>query len=151
MIEKLPSVSATMARSMDFVSQHPYLLAVPVVVAVYVWFVNSRRFDRLNAIRRKYGFTDDPKSYVHMTPEQAQEVERNLAEYEMPWLYEFAWLFDFLRVRHLSRCPRAVSGSIGSRPHRKGESIVTRLLTLAGSRPVALLRCRSSLATRAIS
>lgn len=82
----------------DVLLAHPYLLVGIPLIGVYVWYVNRRRFDRLNAIKQKFGFTDDPKTYVNMTPAQAQEVERNLAEFEMPWLYEFAWLFDFLRV-----------------------------------------------------
>lgn len=82
----------------DAVLAHPYVLVGVVLLGLYVGLVNRRRFDRLNAIKKKYGFTDDPKTYTNMTPGQAQEVEHNLAEFEMPWLYEFAWLFDFLRV-----------------------------------------------------
>lgn len=77
-----------------------YVLATVILVAIYMAIVNQLRFRRLNAIKKKHGFSDDPKSYENMTPDQAQEIEKNLAEFEMPWLFEFSWLFDFLRVRH---------------------------------------------------
>ena len=38
------------------------------------------RFARINAIRMKYGYTDDPTSWEDMTVEQAQEIESNMAE-----------------------------------------------------------------------
>ncbi|KAI9834432.1 MAG: hypothetical protein M1826_002586 [Phylliscum demangeonii] len=80
------------------VSHAVWSAAVAVVVAGYVWYVRRHRYDRLRAIKTKYAFTDDARSFAHMTPDQAQEIEHNLAEHEMPWLYEFAWLFDFLRT-----------------------------------------------------
>ena len=88
----------------EWFGDHPlilYLLVASVAVGLCVSLVNQQRFSRLNAVKHKYGFTNDPKSYMDMNPDQAHEVACNLAEFEMPWLYEFAWLFDFLRVRTL--------------------------------------------------
>lgn len=56
------------------------------------------RFRRLKEIKMKYRFSKNPASYADMTMEQAQEVERNMAEYEFPHLWQFGWIFDFLRV-----------------------------------------------------
>ena len=95
---------AVMPIARDWFGDHRlilYLLVTLVAVGFYVSLVNQHRFSRLNAIKQKYGFTNDPKSYKDMTPDQAHEVGCNLAEFEMPWLYEFAWLFDFLRVSTL--------------------------------------------------
>jgi len=33
-----------------------------------------------------------------MTVEQAQEIERNIAEFEFPRLFQFAWISEFFRV-----------------------------------------------------
>lgn len=38
------------------------------------------RFARINNIKWKFGYTDDPKSWENMTIEQAHEIESNMAE-----------------------------------------------------------------------
>ncbi|KAI9828118.1 MAG: hypothetical protein M1832_003645 [Thelocarpon impressellum] len=85
------------------------LLPVPTPLSNSPWFflsllgflylneVHRLRFKRVDALKTKYGFTEDPKSYGNMTIEQAQEIERSLAEWDMPFVYEFGWLFDFFR------------------------------------------------------
>lgn len=72
--------------------------ALIVITQLYlVWAVGSR-YNRLKAIKAKYGFTENPKTYQDMTVDVAQEVEKNLAEWEMPWLFELGWLLNFLAV-----------------------------------------------------
>lgn len=85
-------------KLMAFAHEHQYVLIGAFILAGYVFLVNHLRFRRLNAIKQKCGFSTDSTSYENMTPDIAQEIEKNLAEYEMPWLFEFSWLFDFLRV-----------------------------------------------------
>jgi hypothetical protein len=65
-----------------------YIAAKPAKAAVIAlsigvplkYLQRKLRFARVNALKMKYGFTDDPKTYEDMTVEQAQEVERNMAE-----------------------------------------------------------------------
>ncbi|KAI9795400.1 MAG: hypothetical protein M1833_007188 [Piccolia ochrophora] len=83
---------------MAIIQQHPYLLASILLGAIYMFVVNRLRFKRVEAIKERYGFGDEPKSFQAMTVEQAQEIEHNLAEWDFPFLYEFSWLFDFLRT-----------------------------------------------------
>lgn len=154
MTEKaMATVSTVFGRCVGILNRYPYLFVGVGVLSVYVWYVNRHRFDRLNAIKRKYGFTNDPKTYMNMTPDQAQAVERNLAEYEMPFLYEFAWLFDFLRVSS-SLLPYPSSNvarhqSLKS-PGQFETFILSAVLIIIDCRPVAHHHYQSSLATRDI-
>ncbi|KAH0563124.1 hypothetical protein GP486_002305 [Trichoglossum hirsutum] len=59
-----------------------------LLAGLYLFWVASCRFNRLKAIKKKHGFTKDPKTYQGMTVDVAQEIERNLAEWEMPWLFD---------------------------------------------------------------
>ncbi|KAF2764538.1 hypothetical protein EJ03DRAFT_339718 [Teratosphaeria nubilosa] len=80
--------------------EHPLVAALPLAsIAVPLKYLQRKlRYSRLNALKWKYGFTDDPKTYEKMTLEQAQEVERNIAEWEFPRLFQFGWLSDFFRT-----------------------------------------------------
>jgi hypothetical protein len=69
-----------------------------LLIQLYLVWVASSRYDRLKAIKAKHGFTKDPKTYQDMTVDVAQEVEKNLAEWEMPWVFELGWLSNFLAV-----------------------------------------------------
>jgi hypothetical protein len=69
------------------------------------------RFRRLKEIKMKYRFSKDPASYTNMTMEQAQEVERNMAEYEFPHLWQFGWISDFLRTSTDPGVSRAIANS----------------------------------------
>jgi hypothetical protein len=84
----------------DFVVEHPIETAVlSVAVGSPLKYLQHKlRFARINAIKMKYGFTEDPETWENMTVEQAQEIESNMAEWEFPRLWQFAWISDFLRV-----------------------------------------------------
>lgn len=69
-----------------------------VILNILKYLQRKLRFHRVNAIKWKYGYTDDPDTWKHMTVEQAQEIENNMAEWEFPRLWQFAWISDFLRV-----------------------------------------------------
>ncbi|CZS92774.1 uncharacterized protein RAG0_03286 [Rhynchosporium agropyri] len=58
----------------------------------------NRRYARINKLKSKFSFNDDPTSWKNMTVEQAQEIESNMAEWEFPRLFQFAWISDFLRT-----------------------------------------------------
>ena len=79
-------------------------LLILVIHLYLVWAVCSR-YNRVKAIKAKYGFSKDPRTYQDMTVDVAQEVEKNLAEWEMPWLFELGWLINFLAVSKPSFCP----------------------------------------------
>jgi hypothetical protein len=66
----------------DFIVGHPIETAVlSVAVGSPLKYLQFKlRFARINAIKMKYGFTEDPESWENMTVEQAQEIESNMAE-----------------------------------------------------------------------
>ncbi|KAK0120092.1 hypothetical protein ONS95_011505 [Cadophora gregata] len=68
------------------------------ILCFWRYFQQKSRYGRINALKEKYGFTDDPTSWKDMTVEQAQEIESNMAEWEFPRLFQFAWISDFLRT-----------------------------------------------------
>jgi hypothetical protein len=82
-----------------------------LLVNLYLCWVYLTRYSRVNAIKKKYGYTSDPASYKDMTIEIAQEIEKNLAEWDMPWLFELGWLFNFLAV---SGSPFPISPALSS-------------------------------------
>ena len=65
---------------------HPYRAALIVVgiAAPLKYFQQKLRFSRINGIKLKFGYTDDPESWEKMTVDQAQEIESNMAEWEFP-------------------------------------------------------------------
>ena len=65
----------------------------------YLFIVHQFRYQRVNLIKKRYGFTDDPKSYKDMTPDEAQAVLKNLAEWDCPFVFEFGWISEFFTVR----------------------------------------------------
>jgi hypothetical protein len=85
---------------LTFSRQQPLLTTTILVISTraFICFQQKLRYSRLNAIRTKYGFTNDPASWEDMTVEQAQEIENNIGEWEFPRLWEFAWISDFIRV-----------------------------------------------------
>lgn len=94
-------------RLYDIFKKYPYMLLSVAILLLYVALVRYLRFGNVNSLKAKYGFSDDPRSYEHMTVEQAQEVERNLAEWDFPFLFEFGWIIEFLRV-----CGQSISERI---------------------------------------
>ena len=79
---------------------HP-LTAVSTILAIAVPLKHLHqkvRYKRLHFKKLKYGYTDKPESWENMTVEEAQEVERNMAEWEFPRLWQFGWIPDTLRV-----------------------------------------------------
>lgn len=54
---------------------------ISLAVALPLKYLQRKlRFARINAIKWKFGYTDDPASWANMTIEQAQEIEANMAE-----------------------------------------------------------------------
>src|SRR5437773_5328986 len=96
----ISSILSGSITCIKLVSRHWGVLVL-VANAYLVWAISSRH-NCLKAIKKKYGFTKDPKTYQDMTVDVAQEVEKNLAEWEMPWLFELGWLFNFLAVSRSS-------------------------------------------------
>ena len=79
-------------------NDHPYLtIAIPLLLC-YLGLVRYLRHRNINRLKQKYGFTADKDSYKDMTVEQAQEIERNIAEWDFPCLFEFGWIVEFLKV-----------------------------------------------------
>ncbi|KAH9214158.1 hypothetical protein DL95DRAFT_524084 [Leptodontidium sp. 2 PMI_412] len=74
--------------------------AALLAVAVIFLYTQQqrRRYRRINKLKKKFGFNNDPVSWKDMTVEQAQEIECNMAEWEFPRLFQFAWISDFLRT-----------------------------------------------------
>lgn len=72
----------TVASTRSYALQNPIQAAViALAIAVPLKYLQQKlRYSRLNAIKWKYGYTDDPKTWQDMTIEQAQEIERNMAE-----------------------------------------------------------------------
>ena len=77
---------------------HAKLYKLSATLFVLSFFQQRDRYKRINKLKEKFGFTDDPASWKDMTVEQAQEIEGNMAEWEFPRLFQFAWISDFLRV-----------------------------------------------------
>lgn len=92
---------STLFVAKTYVLKHRIKSAIMVIIiaAEFKHVQHKLRFARINAIKQKFGYTEDPQSWKDMTVEQAQEVEANMAEWEFPRLYMFAWISDFLRVR----------------------------------------------------
>ena len=61
--------------------------------------VHHFRYRRVNTIKKRYGFTDELKSYKYMTPDEAQAVLKNIAEWDSPFVFEFGWISEFFKVR----------------------------------------------------
>jgi hypothetical protein len=76
------TIQAFLASIRDYVVENPINAAIIAVCVLgpLKYIQTKARFARLNHIKMKYGFTDDPASYENMTIEQAQEVESNMAE-----------------------------------------------------------------------
>lgn len=95
----------------DFATAHPFMTTIIVLaIAVPLKYLQQKlRYNRLNAIKMKYGYTDNPQSWENMTIEEAQEIERNMAEWEFPRLWQFGWISDFLRVNKLNHTNQRIT------------------------------------------
>jgi len=84
----------------DIVMTHPFTTIILIIaIATPLKYLQRKlRFLRLNTIKMKYGYTNNPESWENMTIEEAQEIERNMAEWEFPHLWQFGWISDFLRA-----------------------------------------------------
>lgn len=65
----------------------------------HLLIVRHFRYQRVNMIKKHYGFTDDLESYKDMTPDESQAVLKNLAEWDFPFVFEFGWISEFFKVR----------------------------------------------------
>ena len=95
-----------------FISQAIYLIFLACItnsrfwvaflsltVPSYLLIVHHFRFQRVNMIKKRFGFTNDHNSYKDMTPDEAQAVLKNLAEWDSPFVFEFGWISEFFKVR----------------------------------------------------
>jgi hypothetical protein len=73
---------AFLLNAKDYVINHPAEAAlIAAAIGAPLKYVQRKlRFARINAIKWKFGFTDDPSTWENMTIEQAQEIEQNMAE-----------------------------------------------------------------------
>ena len=71
-----------------------------LMLPAYMFIVRLFRYQRVNMIKLRYGFTDDFDSYKDMTPNVSQAVLKNLAEWDCPFVFEFGWISEFFKVRH---------------------------------------------------
>lgn len=78
---------------------HFWVTFICLVLPSYMLIVRHFRYQRVNLIKKIYGFTDDPKSYKDMAPDEAQAVLKNLAEWDCPFVFEFGWISEFFKVR----------------------------------------------------
>ena len=67
-------------------------------VLPYMLIVRCFRYQRVNKIKKGYGFTNNPNSYNNMTPDEAQAILKNLAEWDFPFVFEFGWISEFFKV-----------------------------------------------------
>lgn len=99
------SLASVAIKANAFIVKNPIGTTILVIILgkSFKYIQQRLRFNRLNAIKLKYGYTRDPDTWADMTIEQAQEIERNMAEWEFPCLWQFAWISDFLRVSNTHR------------------------------------------------
>ena len=64
----------------------------------YMLIVRRFRYQRVNMIKKRYGFADTLESYKDMTPDESQAVLKNLAEWDFPFVFEFGWISEFFMV-----------------------------------------------------
>ena len=76
-----------------------WITFLSLLLPFYLLIVRQFRYQRVNMIKKRYGFTDDPKSYKDMTPDEAQATLKNLAEWDCPFVFEFGWISEFFKVR----------------------------------------------------
>lgn len=74
--------TGVIASTRSYALQNPIQAAlIALAIGIPLKYLQQKlRYSRLNAIKWKYGYTDDPKTWQDMTIEQAQEIERNMAE-----------------------------------------------------------------------
>lgn len=71
----------------NFIVNEPLKAAITALIigAPLKYIQRKLRFARINHIKWKFGFTDDPNTWKNMTIEQAQEIEQNMAEVCDAW------------------------------------------------------------------
>ena len=89
----LPTILACITNS------HFWVTFLCLMLPSYMLIVRHFRYQRVNTIKKRYGFTDDPDSYKDMTPDVSQAVLKNLAEWDFPFVFEFGWISEFFKVR----------------------------------------------------
>ena len=99
---------AFIASVRDLIVNEPAKAAViAVTVGVPLKYLQYKlRFGRINAIKMKYGFTEDPATYEDMTIEQAQEIESNMAEVSLSQATSTICLI--LATPNLGTCPGVI-------------------------------------------
>ena len=80
-------------------NSHFWITFLSLLLPSYLLIVHQFRYQRVNMIKKRYGFTDDPKSYKDMTPDEAQATLKNIAEWDCPFVFEFGWISEFFKVR----------------------------------------------------
>ena len=91
-------ISILQANAKSAFDNHTYLaIAIPLLLC-YLGLARYLRYRNVNRLKQKYGFTANKESYKDMTVEQAQEIERNMAEWDFPAIFEFGWIVEFLKV-----------------------------------------------------
>ena len=89
----LPTILACITNS------HFWVTFLCLMLPSYMLIVRHFRYQRVNTIKKRYGFTDDLESYKDMTPDVSQAVLKNLAEWDFPFVFEFGWISEFFKVR----------------------------------------------------
>ncbi|KAH9823627.1 Glutathione S-transferase [Teratosphaeria destructans] len=122
------------------------VLTLASIAAPLKYLQYKLRYSRLNALKWKYGFTDDPKTYENMTLEQAQEVEKNIAEWEFPRLFQFGWLSDFFRTSTDPGVSHAInaSGHFINEDKRVEHQRMQATVYLIGALPAYPLKSKNS-------
>jgi len=97
----------------DLAVDHPtaVILSTLLVIITFKYLQRKLRYSRLNAIKRRYGYNSNPFTWSEMSIPIAKEIERNIAEYEFPRLFQFAWISDFIRTSTDPGVSRATVGS----------------------------------------
>ena len=78
--------------------EYPYLALSLLLLSLYMSTVRYLRFNNVSRLKKYYGYTSEKHTFKDMTIEQAQEIERNLAEWDFPLVFEFGWIVEFLKV-----------------------------------------------------
>ena len=64
----------------------------------YTSIVKALRLHNRYHFRQRYGWRSDEQSYRYMSVPQAQEVYRQLAQWDFPFLFEFGWIVEIFKV-----------------------------------------------------
>ena len=73
---------------------------LPVII-FYLSIIKHLRYLNVDQLKHKYHYTRDKSTFQHMTVQQAQDIQRNLAEHDFPFLFEFGWIVEFFKVGNI--------------------------------------------------